>query len=172
MKYIKNFDESLRKYFSKIEEAYDNPVEIDWILNDNNSLIGVFKINNNLYKIACINEGNNIWSYKFYYNDGDNDKTELTGFKKDSFKVLPTITIGLENLIVTKKPDAVIYAAFDSSHGRKKLYDSFSNNFSKKYEFRYKTYQFADKQVYILYKNNIDRHLLISKVEEMGNQLF
>jgi hypothetical protein len=127
-KFIKKMDD----YFDKLSEAFDNPLDIKWIDNDD-ILRGLFTINDNIYQIVCENKDNNIWKYDFYFYEKDKKfSPELTGFEKDKFRVLPTIENGIEYLYNNKKVDCIIFGASDKSKGRKKLYTAFCEKFCEK----------------------------------------
>jgi hypothetical protein len=169
---IKNFDE----FWNKIEEAFDNPVDINWHEKEN-ELGGAFVVNDDAYLIRCINRGDDVWTYKFYYFDKEKKKLSpdlinTTEKQINKFRVLPTVKVGLEYLINSKNPKAVVYGALDSSEGRKRLYDEFSKEFSKKYNFLYETKNMKNKQVFILYKEVLNKEILFSKIVEISNELF
>jgi hypothetical protein len=144
--------------FSDISEALDNPLPIKWI-DKNDKLIGLFTVNNNVYQINCINKGSNIWKYDFYKVENP-DKfiflPELTGLEKDKWRVLPTIKDGMYYLISNKLVDAIVFGATDKSKGRKKIYDSFCKDFSEKNNFEFYTKIQDDKQLFILFRKNIN----------------
>ena len=94
----------------------------------------------------------------------------MTNRERDKFRVLPTVLVGLEYLVLQKSPEAIILAA-DSSKGRKKLYASFLEDFSLKidYKFYTKVYQTSDditstKQLFVLYKEDTDTDKLYSAI--------
>jgi hypothetical protein len=149
-----NFSE----FFLKINELLDNPVHIKWI-DGGDILIGEFSVNSKKYFIKTKNKGGDIWSFKFYKLNETKLETDLNLDISDRinvFRVLPTIEDGFIYLIDNKNPKSIIFGASDNSKGRKKLYDSFSQKISKKYNFEYKTNLKNDKQIFILYKSGID----------------
>lgn len=164
--FIKNLDD----YFKMMSESFDDPLPIKWVDNVN-TLIGLFTVNNNVYQISCIEKANNIWKYDFYIVEKDKNiitlSPELTNKEKDKFRVLPTIKDGLDYLILKKSPKSIIIGATDRSRGRKKLYESTLRNIAnnKEYEFYTKIYQITDdildiKQIFVLYKSDIDKDVL------------
>lgn len=165
----KDFDKSMNILIDDMYEAYNNPLDIEWKQEGEDKLFGYFEINNNNYKIECIEWGKSIWTYKFFKYDKDDGikNTKLTGLKKDSFKVMPTIVKGIEYLC-TQNPKAIIYAALDDSTGRKKLYDSFSNSFSKKYSYNYQTYLRNGYQIFILFKDDADKKYLFEIIKKFA----
>lgn len=154
---IKKLDE----YFNMLSEAFNNPLKIKWI-NKDDILIGVFSTNNNTYSIKCINKGYNIWKYDFFIlNENDNFSPELTNNEKDKYRVLPTVKSGIQYLLDNKKVDAVIFGATDKSKGRKKLYESFCEEFSKLNNLEFYTNIQDDKQIFIMFNKNINKKTLI-----------
>lgn len=157
---IKKLDE----YFRIISEAFENPLPIKWV-DKNNILIGLFIVNDNIFQINCINKNSNIWKYDFYIMDKDkNFSPELTKNEKDKYRVLPTVKSGMKYLIETKEVEAIVFGATDSSRGRKKLYESFCNDFSKENNFDYYTNIQDDKQIFVMYKKNIDKNILTDTI--------
>lgn len=161
---IKKLDE----YFDMLSEAFNNPLDIKWV-DKGDILIGLFIAYEHVYRINCVNKGDNMWKYDFYlYDQGRNEfSPELTGYEKDKYRVLPTVKVGLEYLDSTKSPDVIVFGATDKSRGRKKLYESFCVDFAKKNNFIFYTKMQDDKQIFILYKNGVDRNILISKVMDI-----
>lgn len=164
MKYIKN---NFEKFINSLVESYDSDVDIKWIKNKE-KLIGLFRVNDKIYQITCINRGNEIWTYKFYlYNSKNNELTpELTNFNVGKMSILSTIRKGMIHLIETELPKCLIYAALDNSEARKKLYLDYSRELEKKYKFKLNMAPFGDKKVFILYKD-----IESDKVEYVINEL-
>lgn len=158
------FIKKLDDYFDIISEALKNPLDIKWV-DKNNKVIGLFTVNNNIYQINCINKENSIWKYDFYFLEKNKLLSpKLTGLEKDKYRILPTVKVGLEHLNSLKKPDAIVFGATDKSKGRKKIYESFCIEFAKTNNFEFYTKMENDKQIFILYKNNIDRNILTKTV--------
>lgn len=158
---IKTFDD----FWYHFNEAFNNPVHIKWI-DKEVELIGLFIVNNKVYNILCKDVGDNIWTFKFYHFIDNKLSPELTNDYKNSFKVLPTIKNAFEYLVSEKSPNSIIFGALDESEGRKKLYSSFSVDFSKKYNYEYTTNKIDNKQIFILSKD-IDKEILFKKVVEL-----
>lgn len=157
---IKKLDD----YLKYINEAFDNPLPIKWIDKDE-SIRGLFIVNENIYNISCINKGNYIWKYDFYFIDKDKTfSPELTNNEKDKYRVLPTIKSGMLYLINNKNVNAIVFGAADSSKGRKKLYESFCNKFSKDNSLEFYTKLQDDKQIFVMYKKNIDKNILVDTI--------
>lgn len=175
----RNFIKKMDHYFDKISEAFDNPLDIKWV-DKNLVLRGLFTINDNIYQIVCENKNNNIWKYDFYFFEKDKKfSPELTGFEKDKYSVLPTIESGIEYLYSSKKVDCIVFGASDRSKGRKKIYTAFCEKFclNNNLKFYTKIYNSnnIDRQIFVLYKNYIDREILsetilkILEEEKFGN---
>ena len=157
---IKKLDE----YFKIISEAFDSPLPIRWVDKDS-ILIGLFTVNDNIFQINCINKTNNIWKYDFYIMDKEkNFSPELTKNEKDKYRVLPTIKSGMKYLIDNKKVNAIVFGAVDKSKSRKKLYESFCMDFARNNNFEYYTKLQDDKQMFVLYKSNIDKNILMNTI--------
>jgi hypothetical protein len=177
MKKIKKIDE----YFDNLSEAFDNPLTIKWI-DKGDILRGLFTVNDNIYQIVCINKGNNIWKYDFYFFEKNKDFTpELTGLEKDKFRVLPTVKVGMKYLYDNKDINAVVFGASDKSKGRKKLYEQFCKDFSFENNLEYYTRVYSDlnenvdRQIFVLYKKDLNKDILsetilkILEEEKFGN---
>jgi hypothetical protein len=162
------FVKKLDDYFKMVSEALKNPLDIRWIDKGSN-LVGLFAAYNHVYQINCVDKGYNIWKYDFYlYDQGKNEfSPELTGYEKDKYRVLPTVELGVNYLYKLKSPDAIVFGAVDQSRGRKGLYDSFCKKFSKEVGYEYSTNVSEGKQIFVLFKREIDREVLISKVMEI-----
>jgi hypothetical protein len=164
---IDKYDNYIRKLF----ESYENPVDIRWVDKDN-KLIGLFIIDNIVYKIECSLHENDIWSYKFMRHIKDNDFTlqlndennKITTLSK--MNVLGTIRKGMEYLIINKNPSALIFSALDESTGRKKLYQRFSDEIVKEFKYTQVTFLKDGKQIFILYKN-IDLKIVIDVIGDI-----
>ena len=171
----KQFIKKMDEYFDMVSEAFDSPLDIRWVDKDD-KLIGLFTVYNNVYQINCNNIGDDFWTYKFFFYDKEKNVMDpnLTGFDKDKFRVLPTVKEGIINLINEKNPMCIIYGSLDESLGRKKLYDSFSKELSQKYDYEYTTQgigEYGEKQIFILYKNNINKQLLMNKIGDIVSDI-
>jgi len=157
---MNRFIKKLDDFFQSVSEAFDNPLEIKWI-DKKSELIGLFTINNNIYQINCLDKGNYIWKYDFYYlTDDKSFSPDLTGFESDKFRVLPTVRDGMKYLIDNKKVNAIVFGAADDSKGRKKLYESFCIKFSKENDYLFYTKISNNNQIFILYKDSLDLDIL------------
>jgi len=163
---IKKLDE----YFKTISEAFENPLPIKWV-DKNSILIGLFTVNSNIFQINCINKDNNIWKYDFYIMDKDkNFSPELTKNEKDKYRVLPTVKSGMQYLLDNKEVDAVVFGATDNSRGRKKLYESFCIEFSKDNNLEFYTKIQDNKQIFTLFKKNIDKKILTDTIIQIVDE--
>jgi hypothetical protein len=169
MKKIKTIDE----YFDNLSEAFDNPLPIKWI-DKNDTLRGLFEVNDNIYQIVCVNKGNNIWKYDFYFFEKNKKFTpELTGLEKDKFRVLPTFKDGIKYLYNNRDVSAIIFGASDKSKGRKKLYEQFCKDFSSENNLEYYTKVHSDlnenidRQIFVLYKKDLDKDILTNTILEI-----
>lgn len=169
-KFIKKLDD----FFEIVKEAFKDPLEIKWI-DKAGHLIGLFEINDNVYQINCVEKSNKIWKFDFYSVERKEDSIvlspDINNRERDKFRVLPTVLVGLEYLVLQKEPESIILGAADSSKGRKKLYASFLEDFSLKmdYKFYTKVYQTSEdvtstKQLFVLYKEGIDSDKLYSTI--------
>lgn len=168
MNYIKN---NFQKFLDSIVESYNSDVDIKWIKNEK-KLIGLFRVNNKVYQISCIDRGNGIWTYKFYlYNSDNNELTpELTNFNSGKMSILSTIRKGMIYLIENESPKCLIYGALDNSEARKKLYLDYSRELEKKYDFKLNMASFGNKKVFILYKD-IESNKVECVISELINEI-
>ena len=162
MDYLKKLDE----YFIMIEEAFDNPFNINWITK-NNLLLGAFKLNNNLYTIKCKNYGDNFWSFRFDFFNSDTKQfsSELTNNNKDVFRVLPTIKQAFYHLFDTTNPICIIFGAVDNSSSRRSIYKKFSNQFCKEKDWLLFDKSYLNMNLFALYDKNLDPILLYDKIK-------
>lgn len=160
---VDKFDEFLNSLF----ESYDSHVDIKWIDKDN-KLIGLFSVEGRVYQITCINKGGNVWTYKFHIYDTIKNgfSPELTNFNTGKMSVLSTIRRGMDYLINTKSPNAIIFGALDESESRKKLYWIYSSEIVREYEYERITQNQNNKQIFILYKK-IDKNYLLTIVKNI-----
>lgn len=162
--------EKFNSYFDKLEEAIKSIQNIDWKSNDD-SLIGLFEVNNTQYKIECIRQISNNWTYSFYYLDDDGYwSTQMKNDGINSFKVLSTIEAGIKYLYYNKNPNSIIFSAIDSNDTRKRLYHNFCVKFCNDIGFILKSNGLGDKMLYILFNNNLkdnDKDDIMSSVKKI-----
>jgi hypothetical protein len=171
MDLMKRFDE----YFDKIEESLDNPSQINWIIN-NNSYIGEFTIDNVEYRIEYVKQIGNNWSYSFSYFDFDNNIWSYNIRHKGSsgFRVLSTVKYGLYYLYDKTNPNSIIFSSIDSSDTRKRLYQSFCEEFCKNNNWNFSNRGSDEKRLFFMFNNNItdsdkeEVFLSIQKIVELS----
>ena len=119
--------------------------------------------------IECIERHKGIWTYKFRIYDVSSNQmiNSLTNNNKDVWKVLPTIESGFEYLLKLKNPECILFSALDMSSARKKLYNSFCEKISKSHNLEFKTYTSQGKQIFILFKKNIDVDHLFNSIKNI-----
>lgn len=85
------------------------------------------------------------------------DKSDrLTNFNSGKMSILSAIGDGMNYLIEKKSPNCLIFASLDSSECRKKLYFRYSKEIESEFGFTLNTALFGDKEVFILYRNEIN----------------
>lgn len=155
------------KYFNDFwkpcVEAFNSPSKIAWLVNYANNLYGEFYINDDRYEINCDEWGDDIWSYKFYYDDNGSKTSELIDKDENKFKTLSTIREGMIFLLDNKKPNGIIINIMDQSTfaservrgttGREYVWDRFSREISKKYNFEYQKMELLGVKVLMLWRN-------------------
>lgn len=145
------------KYFNDFwkpcVEAFNSPSKIAWLVNNANNLYGEFYINDDRYEINCDEWGDDIWSYKFYYDDNGSKTSELVDKDENKFKNLSTIREGMIFLLDNKKPNGIIINIMDQSTGREYVWDRFSREISKKYNFEYQKMELLGVKVLMLWRN-------------------
>ena len=168
-----SFIKKLEEYFDKLEESFNSDVEIKWV-EKSNKLVGLFSVDEKIYQIDCIDRENNIWTYKFYLYDTKTNvmSPRLTNFNTGKMSVLSTIRKGMCYLIENKNPESIIFGALDESEGRKKIYWSFSNELEKKYNYKLSTNVKNGNQAFILYKEDIDKDILMNTFEKIVEDIF
>lgn len=142
----------LIEFINELNESYENPVDINWIKNDNNNLDGEFYIDDVKYIIECFDWYKNIWSYKFSKIEGDEKIMDLTDDSKRKMRVLSTIRKGMRFLIEEKTPDGLIINVTDSSRGREYLWGRFSKEISDNYEYEILTKKVMGYTTFFLWK--------------------
>ena len=149
---MKRFNE----YFDKIEESLDNPSQINWIIN-NNSYIGEFMIDNVEYRIEYVKQIGNNWSYSFSYFDIDKNTWSYNISHKGSggFVVLSTVKSGLYHLYDKTNPNSIIFSSIDSSDTRKRLYQSFCEEFCINNNWIFSNRGSDDKRLFVMFNNDI-----------------
>lgn len=145
------------KYFNDFwkpcVEAFNTPSKITWIVNNINNLYGEFYINDDRYEINCDKWSDDIWSYKFYYDENGSKTSDLINKDKNKFKTLSTIREGMIFLLDNKKPKGIIINIMDQSTGREYVWERFSKELSYKYKFDYQKMELLGVKVLMLWRN-------------------
>jgi hypothetical protein len=160
MKYLKTVEDYLDDYFHKLDEAFDNPLPITWSRNGN-FIYGNFKIKEKEYLIEAHFIINDFMTFKFKIKKCDDYSTELVNDgSNDYIRVIPTIKEALLYLLDVIKPNGVIFAAMDSSNGRKFVYDRFIVDYIKNNDF-YNGFSnfFRGAKIYTIYLKTIEKDI-------------
>ena len=168
---MKRFNE----YFNKIEESLTNPSQINWLIN-NNSYIGNFTVDDVEYKIEYLKQIGNNWSYSFSYFDIDKNIWSYNISNKGSsgFSELSTVKFGLYYLYDKTKPNSIVFSAIDSSNTRRRLYQSFCEEFCKNNNWNFSNRGSDEKRLFVMFNNNIsdsdkeEVFLSVQKVVELS----
>jgi hypothetical protein len=171
MDLMKRFNE----YFNKIEESLTNPSQINWLIN-NNSYIGNFTVDDVEYKIEYLKQIGNNWSYSFSYFDIDKNIWSYNISNKGSsgFSELSTVKFGLYYLYDKTKPNSIVFSAIDSSNTRRRLYQSFCEEFCKNNNWNFSNRGSDEKRLFVMFNNNIsdsdkeEVFLSVQKVVELS----
>ena len=129
---FKDFDD----FLNEISEGLNNPVNVSWEKSPS-KWNGTFIVDDIPYKIVIKNHSDlgNFFSFKFERNG----KFELVNDVKRAFSVIPTIEKAVDDFLEEVKPDMLIFTASDKSMMRKKMYDRYCSNASKKFKMFYET---------------------------------
>lgn len=146
--------EKFNNFIESINEAYDNPVKINWILNTNNEFDGEFYVNNVKYLIECSDWDNNIWSYKFSRIEGDEKIMSLVNDSLNKMTVLATIRIGMIEFIKEKNPSGIIINVIDGSRGRDYMWRRYSMEISETYNYELYNQNIMGRSTFFLYKED------------------
>jgi hypothetical protein len=165
MDYLQKIDE----YFEMLEEALNNPLPINWKTN-NNLYIGEFNINNNTYVIYCEDLGDDVWFFSFDYIDSNGNKINTLTNNGDSIKVMGTVKKAFEDFYLYKNPQCILFGIIDSSVGRRRLYDSFQEDFAKKHNLELLKKEILGKRIYSLYNKNINKELMFRYIKFLINR--
>lgn len=145
--------EEFDEYWKPYIEAYNTPVDINWMIDTEEELCGEFHVNKDKYEIYCRNWGDNIWSYKFNVYLNGKEFTDLLNKNENKFSILSTIRVGMKKLIDERSPNGLLMNLMDESRGREALYDRYSKEISNVYGYTYQKSIIMDIKVILLYKN-------------------
>jgi hypothetical protein len=158
---LNNFEE----YIDSLFDAFNNPLPILWEYEEP-MIFGKFVSNNQEYKIVAEYIIHDFLTFKFkkkiaedvYTTDIHPDST------KNYIRVIPTIKESLIFLLEKISPKGVVFAATDSSKGRKMVYDRFVNEYLKnntEYDFFCKKDENSDTKIYLVFKKNTNNAIKI-----------
>jgi hypothetical protein len=161
------FDNEVNKFFDDLKEALGTPVEIEYLRQDD-TIYGFFVVNDSEYLIEAKFILHDFLTFKFKAKTPDNKYTmEITNDRNcEKHRVLPTVEKGLLHIINTYNPRGVIFATLDSSIGRKRLYDKFtdkyiSNNKNKKCT----KHEYNNEKIYIIHDITENADIVIDVVK-------
>jgi len=151
MDLIKRFND----YFDKIEEALNTPAEINW-QEGQEALIGFFEVDGNKYRIECLKQIGNNYSYSFAIFKDGNWSYELTNIGRSGFSVLATITVGLEHLYQKRTPNSIMFSAVDNNDTRKRLYKSHCDKFCAKHGYKLSNRGNEMQVLFLMFNDNLN----------------
>lgn len=151
------------KFISSLNESYDNPAIINWTEDTDTTFDGEFYVNGIKYIIECSEWGNDIWTYKFSRIDNDEKIMDLVNDSVNKMKVLSTIRKGMSYFIDIKKPAGLIINVIDNSRGRDYLWDRYSKEISKEYDYNFKKNIIFDKSSFFLWKKDLITFEMMTK---------
>lgn len=152
MNLIEKFDE----YFNKIGESLDSSLDINWSVIKNGYL-GQFNVDDWNYKIEYLKQIGNNWSFSFSYFDKDKNiwSYQISHKGTSGLNVLSTIKEGLYNMYNFTKPNSIIFSAIDSSDTRKRLYQSFCEEFCQKNNWKFSNRGNNDSQIFVMFDDSV-----------------
>jgi len=167
MDLIKRFND----YFDKIEEAFNTPAIVEWQENDE-ALIGYFEVEQNKFRIECLKQIGNNYSYGFAIFRDNNWSYQLANLDNGGFSVLATIKEGLEYLYNKRTPNAILFSAVDNNTTRKRLYEGHCHKFCEKHGLKLSNRGDDDKSkiLFLMFNDNIseyEREEIFSSVKKM-----
>lgn len=165
MNLIKKFDD----FFKIINESLDTSQEINWV-DINQSLIGYFKIEENKYRIECLKQIGNNYTYSFSFFKDNNWNYELSNLGTNGYSILSTVIFGLEHIYNILNPNSIIFSAIDDSTTRKRLYANYCYKFCKNHNLTLSNRGNDDKVLFILFKNilnDLEKEEIFSSVQKI-----
>jgi hypothetical protein len=145
---------TLNEYFDTVEESLNSVENINW-QGSSNELIGCFQVGNNKYRIECIKQIGNNYTYTFSYFINDEWSYELTNLGIGGFSVLSTVIYGMDHLYNKYCPNSIIFSTIDDSDTRKRLYRSHCDRFCKKNNYKLSNRGDSKNLLFVLFKDNI-----------------
>ena len=145
--------EKFNHFIKLINEAFENPVEINWKLDNEKEFDGEFYVDDIKYIIECSEWNNNIWSYKFSRIENGEKIMDIVEDSVRKMRVLSTIRLGMSELIKHKKPSGLIINITDGSRGRDYLWGRFSKEISEKFNYQLTNKQIMGYSTFFLWKD-------------------
>lgn len=141
-----DFNQRIDTDFVIIKEALNAPIPVD-LIKTNFGYEGNFKIENNKYIITiektCDGE---CYLFKFTMNNSYN----MVGDVRKAFSVIPTIKNVVEEFISKNNPNLFIFLKTDTVESRERIYNEFSDEISKKYDYKRSVKTIDNVVVYFL----------------------
>ncbi len=141
-----DFNHRIDNDFIVIEEALNTPIPVD-LIKTNFGYEGTFKIENNNYVITiektCDGE---CYLFKFTMNN----IYDMVGDVRKAFSVIPTIKKVVGEFISKNNPNLFIFLKTDTSESRERIYNEFSDEMSKKYDYKRSVKTIDNVVVYFL----------------------
>tara|TARA_R110000803_G_scaffold13218_10_gene37339 strand:+ start:3703 stop:4236 length:534 start_codon:yes stop_codon:yes gene_type:complete len=136
--------------FRIISESLNNPIPVT-LHKTSFGYSGEFVIEGNKYLITVEETVKNGSCFIFKFTM--NDSFEMVGDVRKAFSVIPTIKKVVNDFIIEHKPTLFIFNKSDSSRGRERIYNEFSNEISKKYGYKRSIKTIGDNVLYMLTNN-------------------
>ena len=150
MDLIKRLDE----YFNKIEEAFNNPMEIKWV-NVDLSSFGYFNIGEQEYRIECFKQLGNNYSYSFSYKKNNTWCYKASNLGVGNFSVLSTTIQGMDFILNKYNPNSIIFTSLDDSDSRRRLYKTYCDKFCKVNNYKLSNRDGDEMMLYLLFKPDL-----------------
>lgn len=159
--------EKFNQFIKILNEAYDNPVNINWIKNSNSEFDGEFYVDDIKYIIECSEWDNNIWSYKFSRIENNEKIMHIAEDPVRKMRVLSTIRVGMVDLVNYKNPSGLIINVTDGSRGRDYLWGRFSKEISEKFNYHLRNQQIMGYSSFFLWKDTITFEMVNKSFNKM-----
>jgi hypothetical protein len=177
---ILNFD----KYLDSLFESMNSPKNIEWKEKGEKKWLGYFNVDKHKYMIRIFNNGNSIYSGKFFIEDENKDwSPDMIGENKatNTMIVMSTIKKAYFEFFEIVDINAMVISSTGNSKGKRFLYNLFCNECIKmKPNFIYeKKSKVHSKNIennklkenisvlYIIYKNDFDLNLLNQTINDI-----
>lgn len=115
----------------------------------------LIKLKNHQITLEYVKQIGNNWSYSFSYFDNDKNiwSYNISHKGSEGFSVLSTIKSGLYYLYGKTNPNSIIFS--DSPDTRKRLYQSFCEEFCKNNNWIFSNRESDDKRLFVMFNNDI-----------------